>query len=148
MAAGSRDDRAVAAMAGGAPVRRRGRGQKGALAWAYLGPNPAYREAWAAHAVPPAFEGAPIPMHLQAEAELEAQAFGLLAGRTRKGMRGAVGRVGRRYAADMERERSRAAARTGSEAGPGRDGILRDAASVADRNDGNENRERSGRSAG
>ena len=60
MAAGSRDDRAVAAMAGGAPVRRRGRGQKGALAWAYLGPNPAYREAWAAHAVPPAFEDAPI----------------------------------------------------------------------------------------
>ena len=45
MAAGSRDDRAVAAMAGGAPVRRRGRGQKGALAWAYLGPNPAFEDA-------------------------------------------------------------------------------------------------------
>ena len=41
MAAGSRDDRAVAAMAGGAPVRRRGRGQKGALAWGRIsGPTP------------------------------------------------------------------------------------------------------------
>jgi len=51
----------------------------GALAWAYLGRNPAYREAWAAHAAPPTFEDAHILVRIQQEADLSAEAFGLLA---------------------------------------------------------------------
>ena len=51
----------------------------GALAWAYLGRNPAYREAWAVHAAPPTFEDAHIFVRMQQEADLAAEAFGLLA---------------------------------------------------------------------
>ena len=52
----------------------------GAHAWAYLRRNSGYREAWAAHAAPPRFEDADIPIRLQTEADLLAEAgWGLLA---------------------------------------------------------------------
>ena len=46
----------------------------GAHAWAYLRRNSGYREAWAAHAAPPRFENADIPIRLQTEADLLAEA--------------------------------------------------------------------------
>lgn len=46
----------------------------GAHAWAYMRRNPGYRAAWAAHAAPPRFEQAEIPIRLQTEADLLAEA--------------------------------------------------------------------------
>ena len=46
----------------------------GAHAWAYMRRNPGYREAWAAHAAPPRFDRADIPIRLQTEADLKAKA--------------------------------------------------------------------------
>jgi len=46
----------------------------GALAWAYLRRNSGYREAWEAHAAPPRFENGDIPIRLQTEADLLAEA--------------------------------------------------------------------------
>ena len=46
----------------------------GAHAWAYMRRNPGYREDWAAHAGPPRFEQADIPIRLQTEADLKAEA--------------------------------------------------------------------------
>ena len=46
----------------------------GAHAWAYMRRNPGYREAWAAHAVPLRFEDADIPVRVQTEADLLAEA--------------------------------------------------------------------------
>jgi len=47
---------------------------RGALAWAYLRRDPAYRAAWAAHAGPARFEGAGFPLRVQTEADLLAAA--------------------------------------------------------------------------
>ena len=47
---------------------------KGAHAWAYMRRNPDYRKAWAAHAAPPRFERADIPLRMQTEADLLAEA--------------------------------------------------------------------------
>ena len=46
----------------------------GAHAWAYMRRNPGYREDWEAHAAPPRFEDADIPIRLQTEADLKAEA--------------------------------------------------------------------------
>ena len=46
----------------------------GAHAWAYMRRNSGYREAWAAQAAPPRFEVADIPIRLQTEADLLAEA--------------------------------------------------------------------------
>ena len=47
---------------------------KGAHAWAYMRRNPDYRDAWAAHADSPRFEQADIPLRVQSEADLLAEA--------------------------------------------------------------------------
>ena len=47
---------------------------RGAHAWAYLRRDPDYCAAWAAHAVPPRFEGAGFPLRVQTEADLLAAA--------------------------------------------------------------------------
>lgn len=46
----------------------------GAHAWAYMRRNPGYRQDWEAHAGPPRFEDAEIPIRLQTEADLLAEA--------------------------------------------------------------------------
>jgi len=46
----------------------------GAHAWAYMRRNPGYRAAWTAHAAPFRFEEADIPVRLQTEADLLAEA--------------------------------------------------------------------------
>ena len=46
----------------------------GAHAWAYMRRNPGYRKDWAAYAVPALFEQADIPVRLQTEADLRAEA--------------------------------------------------------------------------
>ena len=46
----------------------------GTIAWAYLRRNSGYCEAWAAHAAPPRFEDGDIPIRLQTEADLLAEA--------------------------------------------------------------------------
>ena len=45
----------------------------GAHAWAYMRRNPDYCTDWAAHAAPPRFERADIPIRVQTEADLLAQ---------------------------------------------------------------------------
>ncbi len=46
----------------------------GAHAWAYMRRNSGYRKAWAVHADPPRFEDADIPVRVQTEADLLAEA--------------------------------------------------------------------------
>ena len=47
---------------------------QGAHAWAYMRRDPDYRAAWAAHAAPPRFEAAAVPLRVQSEADLAAAA--------------------------------------------------------------------------
>ena len=52
---------------------------EGTRAWEYLRRNPAYIEAWRTAAEPAAEEPAPFPLRVQAAADREAAAWGLLA---------------------------------------------------------------------
>ena len=47
---------------------------RGAHAWAYMRRDPDYCRDWAAHAAPPRFEAAGIPLRVQSEADLLAEA--------------------------------------------------------------------------
>ncbi|MYG80391.1 MAG: hypothetical protein F4187_00820, partial [Gemmatimonadetes bacterium] len=51
----------------------------GVHAWAYMRCNPRYCEDRDAHAAPPRFEDADIPIRVQTEADLSAEAWNLLA---------------------------------------------------------------------